>query len=159
MTLRIACVVLLLGLAVGAPLAGASGSAELTRRGGPRLTSSKRGPILSGRRLAPGDRRSGVVTITNSGARAGTFRLRGVVRGSRQFARHLRLVVRERTRGRKRVVYSGTLAGLSLVRLGWIRAGQGRTFEFTVSLRVTAPNALQGLRTRTDFTWTAVQAS
>jgi hypothetical protein len=159
MTLRIASVVLLLALAVGAPLADVSGSAELTRRGGPRLISSKRGAILSGRRLGPGDKRSGVVTITNAGARAGTFRLRGVVRGSKQLARHLRLTVRERTRGRKRVVYSGTLAGLRLVRLGRIRAGQGRTFEFTVSLRVTAPNALQGLRTRTDFTWTAVQAS
>ena len=159
MTLRIASVVLLIAFAVGAPLAGASGSAELTVRGGPRLTSSKRGAILSGRRLAPGDRRAGVVTITNTGTRAGTFRLRGVVRGSKQLARHLRLTVRERTRGRKRVVYSGTLAGLRQVRLGRIRAGQARRFEFTVSLRVTAPNALQGLRTRTDFTWTAVQAS
>jgi hypothetical protein len=159
MTLRIAAVVLLLALAVAAPLAGASGSGELSRRGGPRLASSKRGAILSGRRLAPGDRRSGVVTITNTGRRAGTFRLRGVVRGSKLLARHLRLTVRERKGGRKRVVYSGTLAGLRLVRLGRIRAGQARTFEFAVSLRVTAPNGLQGLRTRTDFTWTAVLAS
>jgi hypothetical protein len=159
MTLRIASVLLLIALAVGAPLAGASGSAELTVRGGPRLTSSKRGAILSVRRLAPGYRRAGVVTITNNGTRAGTFSLRGVVRGSKQLARHLRLTVRERTRGRKRVLYSGTLAGLRQVRLGRIRAGQARRFEFTVSLRVTAPNALQGLRTRTDFTWTAVQAS
>ena len=157
MPLRIA-VVVLLALAAYVPLAGAGDTAELTRRG-PRLISSKRGAIVAGRRLAPGSRRSGVVTITNRGTPAGSFRLRGLVRGSTQLARHLRLTVRERSRGRKRVVYSGTLAGLRVVRLGGIKAGQARTFDFSVSLSPAAPNALQGLRTTADFTWTAIQLS
>jgi hypothetical protein len=86
-------------------------------------------------------------------------RLRGVVRGSKLLAGHLRLTVRERRRGTKRMVYSGTLAGLRVVRLGGIKAGQARTFEFSVSLNPTAPNALQGLRTNAAFTWTAIQLS
>jgi spore coat-associated protein N len=157
MPLRIAAVVLL-ALACSVPLAGAGETAELTRRG-PRLISSKRGAILTGRRLAPGDRRSGVVTITNRGTPARSFRLTGLVRGSKQLARHLRLTVRERRRGRNPVVYSGTLAGLRVVRLGGIKAGQARTFEFSVSLNPTAPNALQGRRTSAAFTWTAIQLS
>jgi spore coat-associated protein N len=154
---------LLLALVSADSLAGANGRDQLTHaglvRGGLRLTSSKRGAILSGRRLAPGARRSGSVTITNTGTLAGSFTLSNVVHGNKRLARQLRLTVRERKRGRKRVVYSGTLAGLHAVSLGVIKAAHARTFEFSVSFRATVPNALQGRRTSADFTWTAVHRS
>ena len=163
MTVRLMlATVAVLALFAAAPLAGANGRDELTyasvAHGGLRLKSSKRGAILTGRRLGPGWSRSGSVTIANTGRVNGSFTLRGRVHGNKRLARRLRLIVRERQRGgRKRVVYSGTLAGLHRVRLGVIGAGRGRTFVFTVSLGPSAPNSLQGLRASADFVWTAVQ--
>ena len=162
MTVRLMlATVAVLALFAAAPLAGANDRSELTHaslvRGGLRLKSSKRGAILTGRRMGPGSSRSGSVTIANTGRINGAFTLRGRVHGSERLARQLRLIVRERRRGGKRIVYSGTLAGLHRVRLGVIRAGRGRTFVFTVSLRASAPNSLQGLRASADFVWTAVQ--
>jgi hypothetical protein len=161
MAARLALAAVVLMLLAAAPLAGASSEAELTQarpvHGGLHLKSSKRGAILTGRRMRPGSRRSGIVTIANTGRLNGRLTLRRRLHGSKRLARQLRLIVRERRRAKTRVVYSGTLAGLHKLRLGVIGAGRSRTFSFTVSLRASAPNSLQGLRTSADFVWTAVQ--
>jgi hypothetical protein len=152
----------LLVLASAAPLSGATGGDPKRPRiahARPHLVASKRGAIVSGRNLAPGDRVAGSVTITNRGARAGSFALRGTVRASRRLAEHLVLTVRERRRGAWRVVYSGSLIRFHAVKLGVIRRGQARIFRFSVLFRSSAPNRLQRQRTTVDFTWTAVQAS
>jgi hypothetical protein len=152
-------VLVLLGSA--APLLGATDGERKRPRvahGRLQLIASKRGAILAGRNLAPGDRVAGAVTITNRGRLAGTFRLRGKVRGSRLLAAHLFLTVRERRRGALRVVYSGTLARFRAARLGTIRRNQTRRFRFTVRFNPRAPNALQGKRTTATFTWKAVQS-
>ena len=123
------------------------------------LIGSKRGAILSGRNLAPGDRVAGSVTISNAGRLSGSFTLRGRLRGSRQLAQHLVLTVREKRRRTTRLVYSGSLARFRTVRLGRIGPRQARTFRFAVRLRSNAPNHLQGRRATASFTWKAVQRS
>jgi hypothetical protein len=65
-------------------------------RGGLHLVASKRGAILSGRNLAPGDRVTGAVTIANRGTLPGSFTLSGKVRGSRPMAANLVLTIRPR---------------------------------------------------------------
>jgi hypothetical protein len=149
-------------LASAAPLLGATGAERKRPRishGRLQLVASKRGAILAGRNLAPGDRVAGSVTIRNTGKLSGSFRLRGAVRGSRPLATHLFLTVRERTRRTTRPVYSGTLARFRGVRLGTIRRGQARRFRFAVRFDPRAPNSLQGKRTSASFTWRAVQPS
>jgi hypothetical protein len=123
------------------------------------LVASKRGAILSGRNLGPGDRVAGSVTIRNAGALSGSFTLRAKLRGSRQLAQHLVLTVRERRRRTTKLVYSGSLARFRIVRLGKIGPRQARTFRFAVRFRSSAPNRLQGRRATASFTWRAVQPS
>ena len=155
-------VLVLVLLASAAPLLGATDS----ERKGPQvghgrlqLVASKRGAILTGRNLAPGDRVAGSLTIRNTGALVGSLTLRGKVRGSRPMAAHLLLTVREQRRRGLRIVYSGTLARFRAVRLGTIRRGRSRRFRFTVRFDPRAPNSLQGKRASAAFTWRAVQAS
>jgi hypothetical protein len=164
MTLRAVLPPLLVSLVVAsaAPLWGANERERqrpVLARGGLHLVASKRGAILSGRNLAPGDRVTGAVTIANRGALPGSFTLDAKVRGSRSMAGNLALTVRERRRRGLRVVYSGTLARFRGVKLGTIRRGQARRFRFTVAFRTSAPNALQGRRATASFTWRAVQRS
>ena len=153
---------LVVALASAASLYGAvGGNVKQPRPSHERLhlVASKRGAILSGRNLAPGDRVTGSVTIRNEGARSGAFTLRSRLRGSRQLAQHLVLTVRERRRRGSRLVYSGSLARFHFVRLGRIRPRQARTFRFAVRFRSNAPNRLQGRRATASFTWRAVQPS
>jgi hypothetical protein len=147
-------------LAHAAPLPGATeGDQPRLARGRLHLTASKRGAILSGRNLAPGDRAAGAVTIRNAGTLAGSFTLRARVRGSRPIADNLVLTVREQRRRALTVVYSGRLSRFRTVRLGVIRPGQARRFRFAVVFRASAPNSLQGRRASASFTWRAVQRS
>ena len=163
MTLRSAVIPFLLLLVVltAGPLAVANaGKRRDAGRGRVHLVASKRGPILSGRNLAPGRRVAGSATITNTGTRAGSLTLTAVTKRSRLLASRLILRVRERRRGRLRPVYAGTLAGFRRAKLGRIGPSRARTFHFDVVLRSTGnDNRVQGLRTIADFTWTAVQAS
>jgi spore coat-associated protein N len=150
-----------LGLASTASLWGA---VDHMKRPGPahgrlHLVSSKRGAILSGRNLAPGDRVDGSVTIRNTGRLAGAFTLRAKLRGSKQLADYLALSVRERTRRTTRLVYSGRLARFRTLKLGAIGPGRARTFRFSVSFRPDAPNRLQRQRSTATFIWRAVQPS
>jgi hypothetical protein len=163
MSLRfVVTVLLVVALTSAASLYGAAdGGVKRPRPSHQRLhlVASKRGAILSGRNLAPGDRVTGSVTIRNEGARSGSFTLRANLRGSRQLAQHLVLTVRERRRRTARLVYSGSLARFHLVRLGKIGPRQARTFRFAVRFRPNAPNRLQGRRATASFTWRAVQPS
>jgi hypothetical protein len=160
--LALAPILVLLALVSAAPLAGANDHGDVRpygfAHGRLRLAASKQGAILSGRDLVPGDRVSGRLTIANTGTLAGSFTLSGRVRGSEQLARHLHLTVRESLHGAESLVYAGSLAGLRAVKLGLIGPGHARTFHFAVVVRSDAPDAVQGLRTTADFTWTAVQA-
>jgi hypothetical protein len=163
MPLRIVLTALVvLALASTASLWGAVGG-DLKRpraaHGRLHLVASKRGAILSGRNLAPGDSVAGSVTIRNAGRLSGSFTLHCTLRGSRLLAHYLVLTVRERKRRAPRLAYSGRLARFHTVKLGRIGPGHARTFRFSVSFRSDAPNRLQGLRTTANFTWTAVQAS
>jgi hypothetical protein len=161
--LALAPILVLLALVSAAPLAGANDAGDVRpygfARGRLQLTASKQGAILSRRNLAPGDRVAGRLTIANTGTLAGSFTLSGRVRGNRRLAQRLRLTVRELRHGTRSLVYSGTLGGLHAVKLGRIGPGHARTFHFAVVFRSDAPDAMQGLRTTADFTWTAVQAS
>ena len=163
MPLRLALTVLLVvALTSAASLHGALGSdVKRPRPSDDRLhlVASKRGAILSGRNLSPGDRVAGSVTIRNAGALSGSFTLRAGLRGSRQLAQHLVVAVRERTPRKTRLVYSGSLARFRTVRLGKIGPHQARTFRFAVRLRSNVPNGLQGRRATASFTWRAVQPS
>jgi hypothetical protein len=160
MPLRIVLTALVvLALASTASLSGAVGG-DLKRPGPTHgrlhLVASKRGAIVSGRNLAPGDRVAGSVTIRNAGTLSGSFTLRGKLRGSRQLADYLVLTVRERKRRALRLVYAGRLSRFRAVKLGRIGPGQARTFRLSVAFRSDAPNRLQGLRTTANFTWRAV---
>jgi hypothetical protein len=163
MALRIVLTALVvLALVFTASLSGAVGG-DLKRpraaHGRLHLVASKRGAILSGRNLAPGDRIAGSVTIRNAGRLSGSFTLHGRLRGSRQLADYLVLTVRERKRRALRSVYSGRLAQFHAVKLGRIGPAQARTFRFSVLFRTDAPNRLQGQRATASFTWKAVQRS
>jgi hypothetical protein len=152
--------VVLLVLITAGPLSGARGDALRRHRladGRPRLVTSKRGAIVSGRNLAPGSRVAGSVTITNAGSAAGVFALSGTVRGSRRLAGYLELTVRELRRTTSRVVYSGSLARFHAVKLGVIRPGRAQRFRFSVRFQSNAPNSLQRQRTTANFAWRAVQ--
>jgi hypothetical protein len=149
-------------LASAAPLLGATdGERNLPQAGHGRLqlVASKRGAILTGRNLAPGDRVAGGLMIRNTGALSGSLKLKAKVRGSRPMAAHLFLTVREQRRRGLKTVYSGSLARFRAVRLGTIRRGRARRFRFTVRFDPRAPNSLQGKRASATFTWRAVQAS
>jgi len=164
MVLRSILTLLLVLLVLGSagPLSGANAGDPTRRRpadGRVHLVASKRGAIVSGRNLAPGDRVAGSVTITNTGALPGSFTLRRTLRGSRRLADHLVLTMRERRRRTSRVVYFGSLARFHAVKLGAIGPGRARTFHFSVSFRSSVPNRLQRHRASVDFRWRAVQAS
>jgi len=164
MTLRsiLTALLALVVLANAAPLPGATEGKRKRPRladGRLHLVASKRGAILSGRNLAPGDRVAGAVTIRNTGALAGSFSLTANVRGSRRMADDLVLTVREQRRRGVKVVYSGRLAKFRLAKLGVIRPGQARRFRFAVVFSASAPNSLQGQRASASFTWRADQRS
>jgi spore coat-associated protein N len=160
--LALAPILVLLALVSAAPLAGANDPSDVQPYGFARghllLAASKQGAILTGRKLVPGDRVAGSLTIANTGTLAGAFTLSNRIGGAVRLAKHLRLTVRERTRGVTSLVYSGSLAGLRAVKLGVIGPAEARTFHFAVTFGAGAED-LQGLRTTADFTWTAVQAS
>ena len=149
-------------LASAAPLLGATDGGRKRPQAGHgrlQLVASRRGEIIRGRNLAPGDRVACALTIRNTGKVAGSLTLRAKVRGSRAMAAHLFLTVREQRRRGLKTVYSGSLARFRTSRLGTIRLGRARRFRFTVRFDPRAPNSLQGKRASAAFTWRAVPAS
>ena len=156
---RIAVIVVALGLFVAACLAGDHGAARAAvgQATGPLVGSPTAGAaILAAQGMAPGDVRSGEVTITNAGDQAGAFALGAetTAHSGAGLANMLDLSVEDVTPGRARtVVFIGKLASLSNVALGTMAQGEEHRYRFTISLPLTAGNAYQAASTAVTFVW------
>jgi hypothetical protein len=103
--------------------------------------------------MAPGDVRTGEVTVTNVGDVAGEFALGSTGAIGAPLAQELDLLVYDLSAGRP--VYSGSLAGLTSVGLGSMAQGESHRYRFTVSLPWSAGDSLQGAASAVTFTWSA----
>jgi hypothetical protein len=156
---RIAVAVAALGLVVSACLMGDHGAARAAvgQATGPLVGSPQAGAaILAANALAPGEIRSGEVTVSNVGDQAGAFSLGGqsVSYSGAGLASMLDLSVEDVTPGRARtVIFVGKLASLSNVALGTMAQGEEHRYRFTISLPRSAGNAYQAASTATTFVW------
>lgn len=122
-------------------------------------TNSKAGAsIVTGANLKPGESRQGEVTITNTGSLDGNFKLVEKNATNPFGAGNLQLVVVDKSTGS--TVYSGELGKVAAggIELGNFAAGAARTYEFTVTLVLGAPNSDQGKTATAEYEWTAVQS-
>jgi spore coat-associated protein N len=162
---RIAVVVVAMGLFVAATLAGDHGAARAAvgDATGPLVGSDRPdAALLVAQGMAPGESRSGVVTITNAGDAAGAFVLTGtdVADSGARLSSVLGLTVQDVTPGRPlSQLYAGPLSGLSGVSLGTLAQGEARTYRFTVNVAAGAGNAYQGATTSMSFVWTTTAAA
>jgi hypothetical protein len=165
---RIAAALVALGLAAAAWLAGdgAGARAAVGQATGPLVaTAPGDAALLVAQNLAPGDARSGEVTVTNAGDASGAFALstRELTDAGGPLSGVLELAVDDVTAGRG--VYSGALSGLGTVALGMLEQGEAHRYRFTVSFPGGRPdsvdNAYQGASTAVTFVWntTAVATS
>ena len=129
------------------------------------------GAIFSARDMAPGSSAAGTVSVSNTGSLDGAFSLSqvNVVDTPGPFggrpSQHFQLAVEEISAGGStaQLLYSGVLSGLGTRQLGPIRAGETRSYRFTVSFPDTgippAPdmgdNLFQSGSLRVDYVWTA----
>ena len=122
-------------------------------------TNSKNGAsIVTGANLKPGESRSGEVTITNTGSLDGDFTLSEKNASNPFTAGNLQLLVVDKASGAE--VYRGELGKVAAggISLGNFAAGAARTYVFTVTLKLEAPNADQGKTATADYQWDAVQS-
>jgi hypothetical protein len=156
---RIAVAVAALGLFVSACLVGDHGAARAAvgQTTGPLVGSPQAGAaILAANAIAPGEIRSGEVTVSNAGDQAGAFSLgaESVSYTGASLATMLDLSVEDVTPGHARtVVFVGKLASLSNVALGTMAQGEQHRYRFTISLPLSAGNAYQAASTATTFVW------
>jgi hypothetical protein len=156
---RIVVAVAALGLFVSACLMGDHGAARAAvgQATGPLVGSPQAGAaILAANALAPGEIRSGEVTVSNAGDQAGAFSLGGetVSYSGAGLASMLDLSVEDVTPGRARtVIFVGKLASLSNVALGTMAQGEQHRYRFTISLPLSAGNAYQAASSATTFVW------
>lgn len=113
--------------------------------------------------LRPGQRVTGTVTIENAGDATGLFTLAQTDvldtpgTGGGRLSRALRLRIDDPRA--LRPVYQGPLGAMDPKRLGYLRAGQRRTYRFTLTFPGRADaDALGGSRVETTFDWTAATA-
>ncbi|MEA2255028.1 MAG: hypothetical protein QOG35_1073, partial [Solirubrobacteraceae bacterium] len=124
------------------------------------------GAVLTASDLAPGQSRSGEVTISNVGDESGEFALtpRDLVDTppSTPLSGVLDLVVQDVTGAGPALVYSGRLADLGAVALGTLAQGEARRYRFTIAFPAGRSGALddpyQGATTSVTFAWTATGA-
>jgi hypothetical protein len=163
---RIAAVLAALGLAAGAWLAGdgAGARAAVGQATGPLVaTAPGDAALLVARNLAPGDARSGEVTVTNAGDASGAFALNAadLADAGAPLSGVLELAVDDVTAGRP--VYAGPLTGLGTVTLGMLAQGEAHRYRFTVLFPGGRPdaveNAYQGASTTVTFVWSATGAA
>jgi hypothetical protein len=161
---RIATVLVGLGLVAAAWLAGDGGSARaaLGQATGPLVATAPGAAILVAEGLAPGDARTGEVTVTNVGDAAGAFVLSAVnlVDSVAPLSEVLALAVDDVTPGRASApVFAGRLDALSGAALGTLQQGEARRYRLTVSFPSGRPDALdnayQGASTAVTFVWAA----
>ena len=109
--------------------------------------------ILNTPNLAPGEERSGRVTITNRGHDGALYLVAHQAAGSdRGLSEMLRLSVADVTEGR--TLTTGPLATSPPCRpLGRFATGASHTYEFTVALPRSAENQEAGRSARVDFEW------
>ncbi|MDQ4048441.1 MAG: hypothetical protein M3131_03540 [Actinomycetota bacterium] len=153
----------------GARAATAAGSGSFTQ-----INSRAGLSIFTARKLAPGASATGAVTVTNAGTLGGHFTLSAAdvsdTPGPRAglLSERLRLAVVDVTApASPATVYSGALAAMPARALGRLRAGEARTYRFTVTLPDGGPppsaaggdNAYAGSSTRVRFVWHAIEAA
>jgi hypothetical protein len=157
---RIAAALVAVGLAAAAWLAGdgAGARAAVGQATGPLVaTAPGDAALLVAQNLAPGDARSGEVTVTNAGDASGGFALSAsdLTDAGAPLSGVLELAVDDVTAGRG--VYSGPLSGLGSVALGVLAQGEAHRFRFTVRFPGGRPgsvdNAYQGASTAVTFVW------
>jgi hypothetical protein len=155
---RIVVVVVALGVAATAWLAGDGGGARaaIGQATGPLVaTAPGDAAVLVARDLAPGGTQSGEVTVTNVGDASGGFALSasGLSDAGAPLSGVLELAVADLTA--RRDVYFGPLSGLGTVALGTLGQGEAHRYRFTVSLPGATDNAYQGASTAVTFVWSA----
>jgi hypothetical protein len=163
---RIAAALAALGLTAAAWLAGdgAGARAAVGQATGPLVaTAPGDAALLVARNLAPGDARSGEVTVTNAGDASGGFALSAsdLTDAGAPLSGLLELAVDDVTAGRG--VYSGPLSGPGTVALGMLAQGEAHRYRFTVRFPGGRPdsvdNAYQGASTSVTFVWSATAAA
>jgi hypothetical protein len=117
--------------------------------------------VLTADRLAPGQTRSGEVTITNIGGDTGTFSLAADSAGASPLLSDvLELSVLDVSDAAPVTVFAGTVAAFDAVDLGRLDAGQARRYRFSVTYPSGRPagldNPLQGTSTTIALVWRAV---
>lgn len=161
-----AAVVGLLAVAVTKVDAGPGDAAPrtLSATGAASLTDSIAGDaVLRAGDMAPGESTTGTVTVDNGGDATGFFKLAqiDVLDTPGASGRRLSASVRLRVEDveNRRAVYVGPLGAMQVHPLGYLRAGQERTYRFTVTLPASASaEAFAGARVETKFDWTASTA-
>jgi hypothetical protein len=157
---RIVVVLVAVGVAAAAWLAGdgAGARAAVGQATGPLVaTAPGDAAVLVAENLAPGDTRSGDVTVTNAGDASGGFALStsDLIDTGAPLSGVLELAVYDVTAGR--AVYSGPLSGLGTAALGILAQGEAHRYRFTVSFPAGRPdsvdNAFQGASTAVTFVW------
>jgi spore coat-associated protein N len=135
------------------------------------ITNSREGrAVLSARAMIPGRSATGTVTLINSGAGAEQLSLAAGPAhdrpgpGGGRLSQRLRLTVADVTEAAQDdALYSGSLTRLRRADLGAWRAGEQRTYRFTVAFLDSggdgADNAFQGSSASVDFGWTATRAA
>lgn len=103
-------------------------------------------PIVTAKRMLPGDKARGVIKVGNFGSKRGVLyvRPRRVVdepgpRGGRLSWRLLLRIQEIRSDGSTRTAWYGYITELTRVRIGTLKPGQVRRYRFTVQFRVRPP--------------------
>jgi hypothetical protein len=136
-----------------AHVVSAGGAAELTK-------SVSGDAVLRTGAMRPGQRVSGTVTVENGGDATGAFQLAqsdvldtpGSDGG--RLSTMVRLTVEDRTTGRR--IYRGRLGAMAAYPLGYLRAGEDRTYGFSLEFPAGVPrNTYAGSQAAATFDWTA----
>jgi hypothetical protein len=156
---RIATVLAAMALVVAVCIGSDHGSARAAvgQATGPLIGSPLAGAaILAADGMAPGDVRTGYISVTNIGDISGSFALGSAGLTDTPLSRELDLDVQDVTPGRVATqVYSGKLASLSSVALGEMAQGEAHRYRFSVSLPADADNSYQGASSAVTFMWSA----
>jgi spore coat-associated protein N len=119
--------------------------------------------ILHATAMAPGQSRTGQVTITNSGNIAADFTLADSAvtnsPGPTAFSTVAQLVIQDISDPAVPItIYAGSLGGLTPIALGNFGVGDARTYRFTVTFPQGSPavdNPLQGASSSVEYDWSA----
>lgn len=126
------------------------------------MSNSDSGAIVSASNMRPGDSQSGTVDITNTGSLSGTFTLAESNVTGATLAGQLDLKVVDCGSlggtpdcASGSTLYNGKFDSLPSTALGTFAAGDGRRYEFTVTLPASTGDSFQGLSASAQFDWSA----